>query len=155
MFPSFHPHYRVSIKSFPWLQTFITRKLPYIGKQTHIFFKKVAQEVLLKHVSALQYVLPLLHGERLIDNQFLSTASTVSSLTLGLPLLLRSPTLPVSTNSEYHALMHLTSGGGRPYSFQNFRCTVIGDFVSWNHKTHRAFSFIDAVFVLAGYATVT
>jgi len=34
------------------------------------------------------------------------------SLTLGLPLLLRSPKLPVSTNFEYHALMLLTTGGG-------------------------------------------
>ena len=66
------------------------------------------------------------------------TASTVSTLTLGLPLLLRLPTLPVSTNFEYHALMLLTSGGGRPYSFLNFRCTETGYLVSRYHKTHWA-----------------
>ena len=83
------------------------------------------------------------------------TASTISSLTLGLPLLLQSPTLPVSTDFQYHDLMLLTSGGGRPYSFLNFRCTVTGDFVSWCHRTHWAFSFIDAILTLAGYAAVT
>ena len=68
------------------------------------------------------------------------TASTVSSLTRGLPLLLRSPTLPVSTNTEYHALMLLTSGGGRPYSFPNFRwfCfampqNTLGVLPHWRH----------------------
>jgi len=73
----------------------------------------------------------------------------------GLSLLLRSPTLPFSTNFEYHAMILWTSGGGRPHSFVNFRCTETGDFVSWYHKTHWAFSFIDAILTLAGYATVT
>ena len=40
--------------------------------------------------------------------------------------MLRSPTLSVSTNFEYHVYMLLTSGGGRPYSFLNFRCTETG-----------------------------
>jgi len=29
----------------------------------------------LQHINTLQHVFPLLHGERLIDNQFLSTCS--------------------------------------------------------------------------------
>ena len=61
-------------KVFPWLQTFITRKLLYV-EYKHIFFQTVAQEVFLQHLSTLQHVLLLLHGKRLIDNQFLSTRS--------------------------------------------------------------------------------
>jgi hypothetical protein len=33
------------------------------------------QEVFSQHITAFQHVLLLLHGERLIDNQFLSTCS--------------------------------------------------------------------------------
>ena len=54
-------------KVFPWLQTFITRKLHRI----HIFlFQNVTQlkKFFLQHISTLQHVLLLLHGERLIDN---------------------------------------------------------------------------------------
>jgi len=58
-------------KIFPWLQTFITRKLLYV-EYKH-FFKNITQEVFLQHISTLQHVLLLLHGERLIDNQFIST----------------------------------------------------------------------------------
>ena len=58
-------------KVFPWLQTFITRKLR--GIQT--FFLNITQlkKFFLQHISTLQHVLLLLHGERLIENQFLST----------------------------------------------------------------------------------
>ena len=46
------------------------------GIQTHIyFFQNVTQEVFLQHIITPQHVLLLLHGERLIDNQFLSTCS--------------------------------------------------------------------------------
>ena len=40
----------------------------------HIFLN-VTQQVFLQHISTLQHVLLLLQGERLIDNQFLSTCS--------------------------------------------------------------------------------
>jgi hypothetical protein len=63
-------------KVFPWLQTFITRKIR--GIQTHnFFFQNVThiKKFFLQHISSLQHVLLLLHGERLIDNQFLSTCS--------------------------------------------------------------------------------
>ena len=60
-------------KVFPWLQIFITRKLLYV-EYKH-FFQNVTQEVFLKHISTLQHMHILLHGERLIDNQFLSTCS--------------------------------------------------------------------------------
>ena len=65
-------------KVFPWLQTFITRKLRGIKTYIYIYiFSKCnsTQEVCLQHISTLQHVLLLLHGERLIDNQFLSTCS--------------------------------------------------------------------------------
>jgi len=55
-----------------WLQTFITRKLLYVEYK---LFLNVTQEVFLQHISTLQRVLLLLHGERLIDNRFLSTCS--------------------------------------------------------------------------------
>ena len=62
-------------KFFPRLQTFITRKLH--GIKTLFYFSKCnsTHEVSLHHISTLQHVLLLLHGERLIDNQFLSTCS--------------------------------------------------------------------------------
>ena len=147
--------YRMSIKSFPDYKHLLQEN--YCTWNTNIpffFFQNVTQEVFLQHNSALQHVLLSLHAERLIDNQFLSTCSP-TCVQLGLPLPLRSPTPPVSTDFEYHALMLLTSGGGHPYSLLNFRCAETGDFVSWYHKTHWAFSFIDAILTLAGYATVT
>ena len=115
--------YSVSIKSFPDYKHLLQEN--YCAWNTNIFLfpKCNSRSIFLQHISTLQHVLLFLHGERLIDNQFLSTCC----LTLGLPLLWRSPTLPVSTNFEYHALILLTSGGGRPYSFLNFRCTVTGD----------------------------
>ena len=60
-------------KFFPWLQTFITRKLLYV--EYKLFFQNIIQEVVLQHISTLQHVLLLLHAERQIDNQFLSTCS--------------------------------------------------------------------------------
>jgi len=62
-------------KVFPWLWTFITRKL--LGIQTYFFFQNLTQnkKFFLQHISTLQHVLRLLHEERLIDNQFLSTCS--------------------------------------------------------------------------------
>jgi len=41
----------------------------------HFFFQNVTQDFFLQHISALQYVLHLLHGEGLIDNQFLTMCS--------------------------------------------------------------------------------
>jgi len=64
---------QVEHKIFPWFQTFITRKLLYV--EYNFFFQNVTQEAFLKHISTLQHVLLLLLGERLIDNQFLSTCS--------------------------------------------------------------------------------
>jgi len=73
------------------------------------------------------------------------TASTFSSLTLGLSLPSRSPKLSVSTNFEYHALILVTSAGSRPYSFFEFPlhwdrwfCFVIpqntlGFLLHWRH----------------------
>ena len=65
--------YRVSIKSFPDYNIYY-KKTTVRGIQT-FFFKNVTQEVFLQHISTLQHVLLLLHGERLIDNHFLSTCS--------------------------------------------------------------------------------
>ena len=49
------------------------------NKNTHIYFfskcNSTQEFFLLQHISTLQYVLLLLHGERLIDNQCLSTCS--------------------------------------------------------------------------------
>jgi len=62
-------------KVFPWLQTFITRKLLYVEYKL-LFFQNVTQEVsFLQHISTLQHVLLLLRGEGLIDNQIHSTCS--------------------------------------------------------------------------------
>ena len=54
------------------LITFIIRKLLYV--EYKLFFNGT-QEVFLQQISTLQHVLLLLHQERLIDNQFLSTCS--------------------------------------------------------------------------------
>jgi hypothetical protein len=40
----------------------------------------------------------------------------------------------------------LTSGGFFPYCALNICCTVTGDFVSASHRTHGAFSCIEAIF---------
>ena len=66
--------YRVSIKSFPDYKHLLQEN--YVEYKHFFFFKcNSAQEVFLQHISTLQHVLLLLHGERLIDNQFLSTCS--------------------------------------------------------------------------------
>jgi hypothetical protein len=62
--------YRVSIKPFPDYKHLLQEN--YV--EYKLFFN-VTQEVCLQHISTLQYVLLLLHGERLIDNQFRSTCS--------------------------------------------------------------------------------
>ena len=51
------------------------KKTTVRGRQTHFFFQNTTQEVFLQHIRTIQHVLLLLHGERLIDNQFLSTCS--------------------------------------------------------------------------------
>ena len=64
--------YRVNIKSFPDYKYLLQEN--YCTWNTNIFcFQNVTQEVFLQHISTLQLVLFLLHGERLIDNQFLFT----------------------------------------------------------------------------------
>ena len=55
-----------------WLQTLITRKLLYVEYK---LFLNITQEVFLQHIITFQHLLLLLHGECLIDNQFLSTCS--------------------------------------------------------------------------------
>ena len=48
----------------------------YYTWNTNIYiFLNITQEVFLQHICTLQHVLLLLHGERLIDYQFLSTCS--------------------------------------------------------------------------------
>ena len=66
--------YRVSIKSFPDYKHLLQEN--YV-EYKHFFFQNVTQikKLFLQHISTLQHVLLLLHGERLIDNQFLSTCS--------------------------------------------------------------------------------
>ena len=66
--------YRVSIKSFPDYKHLLQEN--YV-EYKHFFFSKCysTQEVFFQHISTLQHVLLLLHGERLIDNQFVSTCS--------------------------------------------------------------------------------
>ena len=49
-------------------------KTTVCGIQT-FFFLNVTQEVFLQHIITLQHVLLLFHGERQIDNRFLSTCS--------------------------------------------------------------------------------
>ena len=66
--------YRVSIKSFPDYEHLLQAN--YCTWNTNIFFfQNVTQEVFLQHISTLQHVLLFLHGERLIDSQFLSMCS--------------------------------------------------------------------------------
>ena len=65
--------YRVSIKSFPDYRHLLQKN--YCTWNTNFFFQTVTQEVFLQHISTLQHVLLLSHGERLIDNQFLFTCS--------------------------------------------------------------------------------
>ena len=67
--------YRVSIKYFPDYKYLLQEN--YCTWNTNIFFfQNVTQEVFfLQHISTLQHVLLLFRGERLIDNQFLSTCS--------------------------------------------------------------------------------
>ena len=59
-------------KFFPWLQTYITKLL--YTEYKRIFFN-IIQEVFLQNISTPQHVLLLMHAERLIGNQFLSTCS--------------------------------------------------------------------------------
>ena len=69
------PHmleYRMSIESFPDYKYLLQEN--YV-EEKHFFKCNSTQEVFLQHISTLQHVLLLLHGERLIDNQFLSTCS--------------------------------------------------------------------------------
>jgi len=61
-----------SINSFPDYKHLLQEN--YVDYK-HFFFQNVTQEVFLQHISTLQHVLLLLHAERLIDNQFLSTCS--------------------------------------------------------------------------------
>ena len=68
-------------KVFPWLQTFITRKLLYMEyKHIYVYIyipppPKCNSRSFLQHINTLQHVPLMLHAERLIDNQFLSTCS--------------------------------------------------------------------------------
>ena len=58
-------------KVFPWLQTYITRKLLYVEYKHILFFRNVTHEVFfLQHINTLPHVLLLLHGERLIIISF-------------------------------------------------------------------------------------
>ena len=70
--------YRVSIKYFPDYKHLLQEN--YCTWNTNIFFQNVTQEVFFYN-TLLQHVLLLLYGERLIDNQFLSTVfSNMSSV---------------------------------------------------------------------------
>jgi len=61
-------------KSFPDYKYLRVLQENYV--EYKLFFKcNSTQEVFLQHISTLQHVLLLLHGERLLDNQFLSTCS--------------------------------------------------------------------------------
>ena len=66
--------YRVRIKSSLITNIYYT-KTTVRGIQTFFFSKCNSRSFFLQHTSTLQHVLLLLHGERLIDNQFLSTCS--------------------------------------------------------------------------------
>lgn len=72
--------------------------------------------------------------------------STVSSVTLGLPVLLRS--LLVSLNFTYQHSVLLTSGVSHPYLFLSFCWATTGKFVLRYYKTHWIFSFIDTILML-------
>ena len=66
--------YRMSINSLPDYKHLLQEN--YCMWNTVFFFlQNVTQEVFLQRISTLQHVLLLLHGERLIDNQFLSACS--------------------------------------------------------------------------------
>ena len=67
-----HSYYRVSVKSFPDYIHLLQEN--YRMWNTNIFFN-VTQQVFLQHISTLQHVLLLLHGEHLINSQFLSMRS--------------------------------------------------------------------------------
>ena len=66
--------YSVSMKSFPDYKHLLQEN-NRTWNTYNFFFQNVTQEVFLQHISTLQHVLLLLHGERLVDNQFLSTCS--------------------------------------------------------------------------------
>ena len=61
------------MKSFPDYKPLLQEN--YCTWNTNFFFQNVIQEVFLQHISTLQHVLLLLHGESLIDIQFLPTCS--------------------------------------------------------------------------------
>ena len=64
----------MSIKSFPDYKQLLQEN--YVEYKTFFFSKcNSTQEVFLQHISTLQHVPLLLHAERVIDNQFLSTCS--------------------------------------------------------------------------------
>ena len=77
-----HLFYRVNINSFPDYKHLLQEN--NCTWNTNIFFfQNVTQEVFSQHISTLQHVLLLLHAERLINNQFLSTVfSNLSSVTV-------------------------------------------------------------------------
>ena len=61
-------------KFFPYYKHLLQEN--YVEYKLFFFSKcNSTQEVCLQHISTLQHVLLLLHGERLFDNQFLSTCS--------------------------------------------------------------------------------
>ena len=70
---NYRKKYRVSIKSFPDYKYLLQEN--YCTWNTNIFFNVTQEVFLLQHISTLQHVLVLSHGERLMDNQFLSTCS--------------------------------------------------------------------------------
>ena len=74
----------MSIKSFPDYEHSL--KENYCMWNTNIFFFNVTESVFLQHIGTLQHVLLLLHAERLINNQFLSTVfSNLSSVIVAKP----------------------------------------------------------------------
>ena len=70
-----HILYRMIIKSLSDYKHLLQEN--YCTWNTNIFFSKCTSRsfFFLQHISTLQHVLLLLHGERLIDNQFISTRS--------------------------------------------------------------------------------
>jgi len=65
--------YRVSIKSFPDYKHLLQENT--WDKNIYFFKCNSTQEVFLQHISALQHVLHLLRGCRLIDKKFISMCS--------------------------------------------------------------------------------
>ena len=59
---------RVSIKSFPDYKYLLEENYCMWNTNIFFFFQNVTQEVFLQHISTLQHVFLLLHGERLIDS---------------------------------------------------------------------------------------